>query len=133
MTTAATANLHQDLYNQLLDEVESIVLDAHAQTRPPEVDPFRGQLFALFAQAYNAGLTADGCEPDLSADGLCKELATRWGLRDAATQAMSQQTGMSAENLAHMRLLWSVMRMWMEWTYAWDRSAEFRGLLTQPS
>ena len=24
-----------------------------------------------------------------------------------------------------MRLLWSVMRMWMEWTYAWQRWAEF--------
>ena len=32
---------------------------------------------------------------------------------------------MPADQLAKMRLLWSVMRMWMEWDYAWERWAEF--------
>jgi hypothetical protein len=38
---------------------------------------------------------------------------------------MAQQTRMPADQLAKMRLLWSVMRMWMEWDYAWERWDEF--------
>ena len=33
--------------------------------------------------------------------------------------------GANDEQLAKVRLLWSFMRMWMEWTYAWKRWDEF--------
>lgn len=39
----------------------------------------------------------------------------------AAREAQAMQTRLPAEQLERMRLLWSVMRMWMEWSYAWQR------------
>ena len=38
---------------------------------------------------------------------------------------MKKQAPLTGDQLAQMRSLWSVMRMWMEWTYAWDRWVEF--------
>ena len=64
-------------------------------------------------------------ENDLTADGLCRTLAERWNLADATRESFSNQTRLPKEHLARMRLLWSVMRMWMEWTYAWQRWPEF--------
>ncbi len=57
-------------------------------------------------------------ETDLSADGLCRSLARRWGLDMAARDSAAQQTKLPSGQLERMRLLWSVMRMWMEWNYA---------------
>lgn len=64
-------------------------------------------------------------EDDLTADGLCRSLAVRWNLADATRDSFTNQKKLSPEHLARMRLLWSVMRMWMEWTYAWERWPEF--------
>lgn len=113
------------LSDRILDRIEALILEAEKATRPLEVDPFRGQLFELFVTANGAGLMQEGAEADLSADGLCRLLGARWGLADAARESVSQQTRMPVEHLAKMRLLWSVMRMWMEWDYAWQRWDEF--------
>ena len=75
--------------------------------------------------ANGAGYTNDDSDPDLSADGLCRTLGLRWGLADAAKSALDSSGRMPAAQLSKMRLLWSVMRMWMEWTYAWKRWPEF--------
>lgn len=99
--------------------------DAERQVKPLEIDPFRGELFKLFVTAHGAGYTAEGAEPDLTADGVCRELALRWGLTMAARDAVAQQSRLPPDQLAKMRLLWSLLRMWMEWTYAWDRWDEF--------
>ena len=64
-------------------------------------------------------------EPDLTADGLCRSLAQRWGLAEATRDSFEQQAKLPSQHLAKMRLLWSLMRMWMEWTYAWQRWPEF--------
>jgi hypothetical protein len=118
-------SVQQTLANDILDRVESLLLDAEAQTRPLEIDPYRSGLFELFVTAEAAGLVAENAEPDLTADGVSRELARRWGLTDAARDAFSQQTKLPPEHLSKMRLLWGFMRMWMEWAYAWQRWPEF--------
>jgi len=85
----------------------------------------RGQLFELFVTAEGAGYVDGEGDFDLSADGLCHELSERWGLKQAAEQSFTQQSNLPPTQLKKMRSLWSLMRMWMEWTYAWSRWAEF--------
>jgi hypothetical protein len=112
---------HVALARQLIDRIDAILRDAEAQTRPLELDPFRNDLFELFVTAHGAGFLRESADPDLSADGLCRVLAERWGL---ATVTHSAER-LPAQNVSQMRLLWSLMRMWMEWTYAWQQWNEF--------
>ena len=113
------------LAGKILDSVVQLVSDAERATRPLEVDPYRNRLFALFVTANGAGYTRDGADPDLSAEGLGRQLAARWNLADAARSSMQSQRQLNADELAKMRMMWSVMRLWMEWNYAWERWAEF--------
>jgi hypothetical protein len=122
---ANPASLGQFLASGIVDRVETLLAEAEAAGKPLEVDPYRGQLFELFVTAEGAGYLQEGSEPDLSSDGLCRILAQRWGLADAARESFAHQTKLPSADLAKMRLLWSVMRMWMEWTYAWSRWSEF--------
>ena len=128
-TTTATCET-PTLADHILNRLEELIFDAERKTKPLELDPYRGQLFELFVMAEGAGYTKEGSDPDLSADGLCRLLGARWGLAAAAREAMVQQSKMPQEQLAKMRLLWSVMRMWMEWGYAWERWPEFHGHTT---
>ena len=129
----------------ILSSVEELINEAQAMTKPLEVDPQRSKLFALFAAADEAGLIVDDSnvgafdgfdedsdEIDLSADRLCRLLARRWGLDMAAREAQALQTRLPADQLEKMRLLWSVMRMWMEWSYAWRRWSEFHRTQAEP-
>ena len=52
-------------------------------------------------------------------------LAVKWGLRSAAQSSVRENAPLAPEHMARMRSLWSMMRMWMEWTYSWDRWEEF--------
>ena len=113
------------LADRILDRIEALILDAERSTKPLEIDPYRGQLFELFVTANGAGYTKEDADPDLSADGICRPLGIRWGLANAAKESVTQQTRIPPEHLSKMRLMWSVMRMWMEWDYAWQRWEEF--------
>jgi hypothetical protein len=117
----------QSLANRVLEEIDDLLFEAEEQTRPLEVEPFRGRLFELFVTAEGAGYTREGADPDLTADGLCRQLADRMGLADAARATMGQLPKLPPEQVTKMRLLWSLMRLWMEWTYAWQRWPEFHG------
>ena len=123
---------------EILNGIEQLIEEAQAATRPLEVDPFRSRLFEFFVTADGAALIVDDSqvgvfdsvdeeagEMDLSADSLCRLLARRWGLDMAAREAQAMQSRLPADQLERMRLLWSVMRMWMEWSYAWRRWNEF--------
>ena len=132
MTTSTSTSETLTLADRILDRLEELILDAEQKTKPLELDPYRSQLFELFVTAEGAGYLKEGSDPDLSADGLCRLLGARWGLASAAKEAISQQSRMAPEQLAKMRLLWSVMRMWMEWDYAWERWPEFHGQTTGP-
>lgn len=115
----------QMVAEQIILDLEEIVLDADRSTKPLELAPYRQQLFEVFARAHATGLVTDEAEPDLSAEGILQSLAERWGLKSSTREAVSQQAKLPPEQLARMRLLWSLLRMWMEWTYAWARWNEF--------
>jgi len=70
-------------------------------------------------------LLAEGGDNDLTADGISGHLASRWNLANAAEASVSRQEKLPAESLGRMRMLWSFLRMWMEWGYAWERWSEF--------
>jgi len=110
----------------IVDRIESLLLDAEATTRPLELDPYRDKLFELFVTAHAAGLiSGDVADGDLTADGISRHLAARWNLADVAQVSVSRQEKLPLESLGRMRMLWSFLRMWMEWAYAWERWSEF--------
>ena len=115
----------QTLATDLRNRLDALILEAERQTKPLELEPYRSQLFELFVIADASGLMREGSDPDLSPEGLSRELGNRWGLTTAAQATMSQQGKLSPEHLSKMRLLWSFLRMWMEWQYAWSRWVEF--------
>lgn len=111
----------------VLDRVQAILEDAGSQSRPLEMEPFRSSLFELFVVADGAGLLDEDDPAGLSADNLTRMLSDRWKLRNATAESIQQGAPLSQQDLGRMRLLWSFLRMWMEWTYAWRRWAEFHG------
>lgn len=115
------------LSRQITEEVESVILDAQHTSKPLELDPYRGQLFELFVTANGAGFLTEDAEFNLTAENLCRVLSERWGLSEATKKSAEDQTKLPDEHLSRMRLLWSMMRLWMEWTYAWNRWEEFHG------
>jgi len=63
---------------------------------------------------------------------VARELAARWNLsRDMGGQ-LDRPSSLPPEQLGRLRLLWSFMRMWMEWTYAWQRWDEFHNQSSPP-
>ena len=137
-TPANAGASRPSLATHIVNGVERLVLDAIQTAKPLELDPARSELFQLFVAAEEAGMIADDSNvgvfdgfdeessvTDLSADSLCRLLARRWGLDMAAREAQALQTRLPTDQLERMRVLWSMMRMWMEWSYAWRRWSEF--------
>lgn len=120
-------SLQSGLANDLVDRVEQILLEAERLSRPLELDPYRSSLFELFVMADAAGYLHEDGARDLTSDALSRELAARWNLSEATRDSIAHQSKLGAAHLSKMRLLWSFLRMWMEWTYAWQRWAEFHG------
>jgi len=114
------------LANDLVDQIESLLLSAESAERPLEIEPYRSRLFELFVMAEATGFLEEGAERDLTCDGVGRELASRWNLAaSVGPGGVSQASSLPARHLSKLRLLWSFMRMWMEWTYAWKRWPEF--------
>jgi hypothetical protein len=113
------------LADQIRAEVEALILESERSQKPLEMEPFRSKLFEQYVLAHGAGYLDEDSAEDLSADGLMQTLATKWGLRSAAQASVSENLRLSPEHMAKMRGMWSMMRMWMEWTYAWARWEEF--------
>lgn len=125
MSVPHTPTESVSLAAMIVDQVEQLIRDSEQQNKPLEVDPLRTRLFELFVTAEASGLVDDDAEPDLTADGICQTLSERWGLKEAARSSLDAPGSLSPDHLQQMRSLWSVMRMWMEWTYAWQRWPEF--------
>ena len=113
------------LIRTIVDRIQMLIEEAEEQIRPLETNPCRSSLFELFVMADGAGLLDESVELNLTSDSVAAMLADRWQLRTAALSSMQQAGQMPGESLSKMRLLWSFLRMWMEWTYAWERWAEF--------
>ena len=117
----------QKLIHDLINRVETVIFEAEKKHRAIETEPHRGNLFEVFVMAEGAGLLGDE-EPNLDADKLVAVLAERWGLKQQAVDVMvNRAADLGPEKLSKMRLLLAVIRMWMEWTYAWNRWQEFHG------
>ena len=65
----------RDLANNLLEQIGSLIDEAEQATRPLEVDPYRSRLFELFVMADASGFLIEDGDPDLTADGVGRELA----------------------------------------------------------
>jgi hypothetical protein len=113
------------LAEDIIDRIEELLLGAQRAGQVLEVDPYRARLFELFVMADATGFLEEGAEGDLSCDGIGRELSARWDLANSVGQGMAQPASLPTAQLAKLRLLWSFMRMWMEWSYAWRRWAEF--------
>ena len=114
-----------DLANDIVNRVENLLVQVEAMSQPLELEPFRSQLFELFVTAEAAGFVQEDTEPNLSADGIARQLAQRWDLSTATQRSFDSQDKLPPEQLSRLRMLWSCMRMWIEWSYAWQRWAEF--------
>jgi len=113
------------LARDLVDRVDEILQDAVVSGQPLELDPQRSQLFELFVMADAAGFLQPDAAPDLSCDEIARELAARWDLARSLGGALPPPDTLEPKQLRSLRLLWSFMRLWMEWTYAWQRWEEF--------
>ncbi|NQV27117.1 MAG: hypothetical protein HQ518_22445 [Rhodopirellula sp.] len=113
------------LIEHVAARLQEVVDEAEANTKPLEMEPYRGRLFELFVLANGAGLTDSELEPNLDSDAVARILAERWGLRQEVNSSAAAERAISNDGVAKMRLLWSLLRMWMEWCYAWDRWPEF--------
>ncbi|HXY35303.1 MAG TPA: hypothetical protein VEI07_13820 [Planctomycetaceae bacterium] len=127
---AVPTSVEPSLAKSILAQIDLLVREAEESQRPLELDPLRSRLFELFVMADAADLIkepkpGEPRENDLTADALCRSLAQQWNLGEATRESFASKTRLPPEQLSRMRLLWSVMRMWMEWTYAWQRWAEF--------
>ena len=113
------------LIEHVASRLQEVVDEAEANTKPLEMEPYRSRLFELFVLANGAGLTDEEVEPNLTADAVARLLAERSGLRQEVNSSAAAERAISNDGVAKMRLLWSLLRMWMEWCYAWDRWQEF--------
>jgi hypothetical protein len=128
VATVSQTSLIQTVTNR----IQAIIEEAESGIQPLELDPHRSSLFELFVMADGAHLLGETVEPNLSSDAIAKTLADRWNLRSAAAASLEMQDNLSSESLSKMRLMWSFLRMWMEWTYAWERWHEFHDNDTPP-
>lgn len=125
MSSDRSADSGDSLADDIVRQIDELLQEALRDGQPLEVDPARSRLFELFVTADGAGYLVEGGNPDLTADTLCRNIAARWGLDSAARESHLSQARLPTENLAQMRTLWSFLRMWMEWNYAWQRWPEF--------
>lgn len=123
----------ESLANDIINRIEELLLHADQQGEAIEVNPHRERLFELFVMADAAGFLTEDADQDLTSDGVARELAIRWKLANDAGDGPPQLSKLPPALLAKMRVMWSFMRMWMEWTYAWKRWSEFHDSPSQPS
>jgi hypothetical protein len=71
-------------------------------------EPYRMQLFTLFAQAYNQGCITNG---SLVSDKLYESVKERWLTHD------------QEEDKKRLSYLEKVHMAWYHWQYAWEHSA----------
>jgi hypothetical protein len=91
--------------NEIVEEVIRLLRDHHSGRRGSiNQEPYTHDFFALFAQAYNAGMMR-GSDDVLYADALARIIVAR------------------APELAEGPV-WVLHRLWSDWTYSWDHAAE---------
>jgi hypothetical protein len=70
-------------------------------------EPYKGDLFKLFVEAYNNGYIHDSSQP-LTAGALPDTIVPKWFTSDEKANAKRTE------------LLTTLSSFWSEWQYAWD-------------
>lgn len=71
-------------------------------------EPYKGDFFKLFQEAYRSGFIEPSSSPRLTGDALRETLGTRWFDDDESL------------NKKRTELLDLLFTKWDEWRYAWD-------------
>jgi hypothetical protein len=71
-------------------------------------EPYRGDWFRLFKEAYRGGFLIAGVADSLRPDAFAEIIVTRWFTDDDRDDARA-------------KLMHSFLQRWEEWRYAWDR------------
>ncbi len=108
------------LITHLVDRAETVIKAAEAANYPLEMDPYRAQLFDIFALAEASGLLIE-MGPHLQADALAERLSERWNLKAIGEAGLKLSATSNDPVMRRVQLLWSACRLWMAWTYAWER------------
>src|SRR5438067_1876289 len=82
------------LAHDLVDRVAEVLQTASTNGQPIELDPHRAALFELFVMAEATGFLEEGSEPDLSCDGIARELAARWDLAQNMPGGLAQPSAL---------------------------------------
>ncbi|HEU0048476.1 MAG: hypothetical protein E6J54_04305 [Deltaproteobacteria bacterium] len=95
--------------NEIIDTLVEY-LDQHLKEIRGHIgrDPYKGDIFKLFADAYRSGYFDDSSRPGLGADALCDILQVRW----LANREHEEK---------RKHLLDQLLPMWREWQYGWDK------------
>lgn len=110
----------------IVNRVAELLIQVQQANSALEIDPWRERLFELFVMADATGYLAEGAEHDLSSEAIGRKLALDWDLASAiAGTGLQSAHQLPPDQFHKVRLLWSFMRMWMEWDYAWGRWPEF--------
>lgn len=115
---------------EIVDRIEDVLLQAEELTQTAEIDPHRKRLFELFAQADAMGGLTEDADPDLSGEAIARQLADRWQMARELGAGVMQPSRLAPQQLARLKSLWSFLRMWTEWSYAWNRWDEFHSPAT---
>ncbi len=91
--------------------IEEIIdcLDSHLKGGRGYIgqEPYKGDFFKLFKEAYRNGYFEDSTSQRLTGDALRDILKERWLKEDG-------------KNDERMKLMERLFTMWNEWRYAWD-------------
>jgi len=99
---------------ELLSRLQQL-LEIHLDCGYLRQEPYKSDLFSVFATAYNSGYFEERSNPSLKGDSLRELLVAQW-FRNTDTQAMTER---------RRELLGQLLPMWEEWRYALDRWASF--------
>ena len=95
----------EEILNELIDR-----LPVHLHGASTRQEPYRGNIFQLFKEAYNNGYFEDTSHPRLTGDAILDTLEEGWINLHGEEEAKKRRD-----------LAYNVLTMWDDWRYAWDQ------------
>ncbi len=98
-----------EIINQIVEYLDQHL---HGMRGAMGQEPYKGDFFKLFKEAYRGGYFDVTSSPRLTGDGLIDLIKVRW------------TTGGDEEVSRRAQWMHQLLPMWNEWRYAWDRHGE---------
>ena len=98
-----------EIINQIVEYLDQHLRGARGAMSQ---EPYKGDFFKLFEEAYRGGYFDVTSSPRLTGDALSDVIVTRWF------------TGAEIEDKNREKLMHRLLPMWDEWRYALDRHRE---------